>query len=252
MSDRSRHRFVLGLVVGLIAASLAVIAMRPTVLGLDLKGGVQLVYEGQPSPQTPRVTPAARDLAVQIMRSRVDQLGVSQPEIQTQAGNEISVGLPNVRNVTQAERQVGSTARLYFYDWEANALTPNGQAAASQLLAQDVTALTISQGAGSGPGAPGAGSLPLFDAVRLAARQSPARMPGRCRGWGLSTTCSGGQAVQRARRSRPMSTPRLHRVSTATWPVVARSAHSEHCSQRSRLACRSAATRSCECRRGGS
>jgi SecD/SecF fusion protein len=174
MSDRSRHRFVLGLVVGLIAAALAVIAMRPTVLGLDLKGGVQLVYEGQPSPQTPRVTPAALDLAVQIMRSRVDQLGVSQPEIQTQAGNEISVGLPNVRNVTQAERQVGSTARLYFYDWEANALTPNGQAAASQLLAQDVTALTISQGAGSGPGAPGAGSLPLFDAVRLAARQSPA------------------------------------------------------------------------------
>jgi SecD/SecF fusion protein len=174
MSDRSRHRFVLALVIGLIASSLAVIAIRPTVLGLDLRGGVQLIYEGQPSPQTPRVTPAALDLAVQIMRSRVDQLGVSQPEIQTQAGNEISVGLPNVRNVTQAERQVGSTARLYFYDWEANALTPNGQATASQLLAQDATALTLSQGAGSGPGAPGAGSLPLFDAVRLAARQSPA------------------------------------------------------------------------------
>jgi SecD/SecF fusion protein len=174
MSDRRRHGFVLLLVTGLLAASVVVIASRPTVLGLDLKGGVQLVYQAQPSPQTPKITQAALNQAVDIMQSRVDQIGVSQPEIQTSGGNEISVGLPDVHNVAQAEQDVGATTTLSFYDWEANALAPNGKTVASQLTAQDPTALTISQGDGDGPGMPGAGSLGLYQAVRLAAKQTPA------------------------------------------------------------------------------
>ena len=57
MTDRQRNGFILLLVVGLVIASLIVIAGVPgtgvkskkTVLGLDLKGGVELVYQGQPS-----------------------------------------------------------------------------------------------------------------------------------------------------------------------------------------------------------
>ena len=174
MSDRTRHGFVLLLVIGLLAASVVVIASQATVLGLDLKGGVQLVYQAEPSPQTPKVTQAALNQAVDIMQSRVDQLGVSQPEIQTSGGNEISVGLPDVHNVARAEQEVGTTTTLSFYDWEANALTPNGKPVASQLTAQDPAALTISQGAGDGPGVQGAGSMGLYRAVRLAAKQTPA------------------------------------------------------------------------------
>ena len=48
-----------------------------------------------------------------------------------------------MHNVTQAEQEVGTTSKLYFYDWEANVLTPNGKTAASQLL---------------GPGSDGAGA----------------------------------------------------------------------------------------------
>ena len=40
MTDRRRNLFVLLLVAGLLAASLVVIATKPTRLGLDLKGGV--------------------------------------------------------------------------------------------------------------------------------------------------------------------------------------------------------------------
>ena len=58
MSDRKRHGLVLLLVVGLIAASFAVIATKKTSLGLDLKGGVELVYKAKPSPESP-VTPAS-------------------------------------------------------------------------------------------------------------------------------------------------------------------------------------------------
>ena len=48
MTDRRRHGLILLLVAGLIAASIAAIATRPTRLGLDLKGGVELVYKASP------------------------------------------------------------------------------------------------------------------------------------------------------------------------------------------------------------
>src|SRR5947209_10855246 len=174
MSDRQRNGFILLLVVGLLIASGVVIATQKTRLGLDLKGGVELVYEGRPTPQTPKVTQDALQRAVDIMRQRVDQLGVSEPQIQTTGGNQITVGLPNVSNTARAEKLVGSTARLYFYDWEANALTPNGKPVAGQLQTQDTNAVGISQGGGGGPGGPGAGSMSLYQAVKLASAQ-PAR-----------------------------------------------------------------------------
>ncbi len=182
MSDRQRHGFVLLLVVGLIAASLFVIFTQPTELGLDLKGGVQLVYQGEPSPQTPHVTQDALNRSVDIMRERVDQLGVSEPEIQTSGGNQITVGLPDVQDTTRAESEVGTVAELYFYDWEANALTPNGKTVESQLQAQDPTAVTMSQGSSfAAPGTPNAGSMPLYQAVTLAAKQPKSVSPHNAR-----------------------------------------------------------------------
>ena len=52
MTDRRRNTFVLLLVAGLFAASVVVIAAKPTRLGLDLKGGVELVYQGKPTAQS--------------------------------------------------------------------------------------------------------------------------------------------------------------------------------------------------------
>jgi SecD/SecF fusion protein len=45
-----RNLFVLLFVIGLTVASVVVILSQPTRLGLDLKGGTSLVYEGQPTP----------------------------------------------------------------------------------------------------------------------------------------------------------------------------------------------------------
>ena len=112
---------------------MVVVTQSKTRLGLDLKGGTQLVYQGQPTPQTPHVTQDALSRAVDIMRARVDQLGVAEPEIQTSGGNQISVALPNVKDTHRAEQEVGTTARLEFYDWEANVLLPNGQMVATAL-----------------------------------------------------------------------------------------------------------------------
>jgi SecD/SecF fusion protein len=121
MTSRRRNLFVILLMAGLILASLLVIATKQTRLGLDLKGGVELVYQGEPTPQT-KVTPEAVDRSIDIIRERVDQLGVSEPEIQRIGKNQISVGLPGVKDLARAKKQVGTTAQLYFYDWEKNVI----------------------------------------------------------------------------------------------------------------------------------
>jgi SecD/SecF fusion protein len=182
MTDRQRHGFVLLLVVGLIAVSGLIIGTsalgsHKTRLGLDLRGGVQLVYQGLPTAQTPHVTQDALQRAVDIMRQRVDALGVSEPLIQTTGSDLITVGLPDVKDIARAEKQVGTTARLEFYDWEANALTPNGKTVASQLQTQDTQALQISSGGSGGPGLAGGGGMPLYNAVKLASKQ-PSQVSG--------------------------------------------------------------------------
>ncbi len=52
MTDRRRNLFVLLLVAGLLAGSIFVIATQTTRLGLDLKGGVSLIYQAKPTKQT--------------------------------------------------------------------------------------------------------------------------------------------------------------------------------------------------------
>src|SRR5829696_2261253 len=166
MTDRRRNGLILLLVLGLLAASAVAIGLKSTRLGLDLKGGTELVYQGEPTQQVPVVTPTDIDRAVEIIRERVDQLGVGEPEIQRSGKDQISVGLPDVQDPERAEQQVGTPAQLYFYDWEANVLTPDGKTAAPLLPAQDPDASRISQAGGD----PAQGTL-LYDAVRLASKQ---------------------------------------------------------------------------------
>src|SRR3954453_11919396 len=119
MTDRRRNLFVLLLVGLLLAGSLAVIAAKSTREGLDLKGGVELIYQAKPTKQS-AVTGDAIQRSLDIMRERVDQLGVAEPEIQRSGSDQIDVSLPDVKNASEAAQQVGTTAQMYFYDWEPN------------------------------------------------------------------------------------------------------------------------------------
>src|SRR3954452_8674775 len=122
MSERRRNLFILLVVLGLIGASIGVIASRETKLGLDLQGGVSLVYQGKPTKQQPKLTPESLDRAVDIIRERVDALGVAEPAISRSGKDQIEVDLPAVKDAQRAADQVGTTAQLYFYDWEKNLL----------------------------------------------------------------------------------------------------------------------------------
>jgi SecD/SecF fusion protein len=165
MSDRRRNIFVLLIVAGLVVASIFVVLTKPTRLGLDLRGGVELVYQAEPTPQQPVVNQEALDRAIDVMRERVDRLGVSEPNIQRSGSNQISVALPDVQNAERAQEQVGQVAQLFFYDWEPNVLGPGCKPAPTDA---DVT---------GGPAAGTAGAISQYDAVRRAA-QCPERNDG--------------------------------------------------------------------------
>ncbi len=124
MGSRRRNFIVLGIVVVLCVLSGLVIVKKPTVLGLDLKGGTELVYIARPTPQEPVVTADDINRSIEIIRQRADKLGVSEPEISRVGNNEIQVGLPNVSNAKRAIDQIGTTAQLYLYDFERNVIPP--------------------------------------------------------------------------------------------------------------------------------
>lgn len=75
-------------------------------LGLDLQGGASVTM-------TPvgEVDPAALSVAVDIIRQRVDSLGVAEPEIIRQ-GNTVVVNLPGVKDQQQALDTIGRTGAV--------------------------------------------------------------------------------------------------------------------------------------------
>jgi preprotein translocase subunit SecD len=77
-------------------------------LGLDLQGGVSVVL--QPVEKT---SDEALAQTIEIIRSRVDALGVAEPEIARQ-GDSVVVQLPGVENQQRAIELVGDTAELRF------------------------------------------------------------------------------------------------------------------------------------------
>ena len=101
-------------------------------LGLDLSGGIELIYEARATGADEEVTDRDIEQSINIIRERIDELGVAEPEVARLGSDQISVALPDVQNAQRAIEQVGTTAQLFFYDWEPNLLgiSEEGRAAA--------------------------------------------------------------------------------------------------------------------------
>ena len=106
MARRLTLPFILLVAIGSLAAT--IIAGNSPQLGLDLQGGAYVVL--QPDR---RVDEGVLDQSVEIIRSRVDALGVAEPDISTQ-GQSIIVQLPGVKDQSRALELVGQTAELRF------------------------------------------------------------------------------------------------------------------------------------------
>ncbi|MFE9500262.1 protein translocase subunit SecD [Streptomyces collinus] len=82
-------------------------------LGIDLAGGTSITLKAK-ADQGAAINKANMDTAVDIMNRRVNGLGVSEAEVQTQGADHIIVNIPKGTNSKEAQQQVGTTAKLYF------------------------------------------------------------------------------------------------------------------------------------------
>jgi len=96
------------IVIALGALTATLLSGNTPQLGLDLQGGASVVLQ----PHT-KVDSGVLDQAIEIIRDRVDALGVAEPEI-TRQGSSIIVSLPGVKNKDRALQVVGQTAQLLF------------------------------------------------------------------------------------------------------------------------------------------
>ncbi|MEU9342278.1 protein translocase subunit SecD [Streptomyces sp. NPDC048278] len=84
-------------------------------LGIDLAGGTSITLQARNEPGQPNaINKTNMDTAVEIMNRRVNGLGVSEAEVQTQGTSNIIVNIPKGTNSAEARQQVGTTAKLYF------------------------------------------------------------------------------------------------------------------------------------------
>ena len=112
MSRAPLWRAVAALAVIAISLLLALtIAPR---LGLDLRGGTQLVFETRDSP-TVKADADAADRALDVLRRRADALGVVDPTLVRSGEKRIIVELPGVLDPREAAAVIGKTAQLNFH-----------------------------------------------------------------------------------------------------------------------------------------
>jgi SecD/SecF fusion protein len=133
MSNRRSYLILVGLILAALAgvALLAIPsspAHKKVTLGLDLQGGLEVVLKAVPPPGK-TCDSACMDRSVSIMRSRIDKLGVSEPEIRKQGSNQIVIQLAGVHDVNKAAQIIGTTAQLQFYDFEVDTVGPSNDGA---------------------------------------------------------------------------------------------------------------------------
>ncbi|MFI0038822.1 protein translocase subunit SecD [Streptomyces mutabilis] len=96
-------------------------------LGIDLAGGTSITLRAVPEAgQESAINKTNMDTAVEIMERRVNGLGVSEAEVQTQGDRNIIVNIPKGTNSKEAREQVGTTAKLYFRPVVATELSGAG------------------------------------------------------------------------------------------------------------------------------
>lgn len=119
MNSSRNSLIILGLVVILIGVAAYFIFIRQPVseatqLGLDLEGGVSVQLEGSQTGDE-EVTREEMQRASEVIRQRVDSLGVTEPEILLQGQDQMIVNIPGITDSDRAVELIGRTAQLGFY-----------------------------------------------------------------------------------------------------------------------------------------
>ena len=112
MTRATAVRVLLALVV--LGTSAYFILDRSARLGLDLRGGSQIILETRDT-ATRKADAATTDRTLEVLRRRVDALGVAEPSLARSGDNRIIVELPGLQDPREAAEVVGKTAQLTFH-----------------------------------------------------------------------------------------------------------------------------------------
>jgi preprotein translocase subunit SecD len=93
-------------------------------LGLDLRGGSQLLLQALPSPQVPKITPEVMSGVETVINNRINTLGVSETVVQRAGADRMIVELPGIKDPQQAKDRIGTTALLEFKELD---IGPDGK-----------------------------------------------------------------------------------------------------------------------------
>lgn len=143
MSRTSARSGLLGRILvslAVLAASAYLLLTTAPRLGLDLRGGTQIVLETHDSPTT-AADAEATDRTLEVLRRRVDALGVAEPMLARSGENRIIIELPGLQDPAEAIEVIGRTAQLTFHSVRGVAppgtKTPDEPAPDRSLLADE-------------------------------------------------------------------------------------------------------------------
>ena len=85
-----RYLLILATILAAVAGVVVLSLFRSPTLGLDLQGGLEVILQAK-APQGREITQDDLDRSIEIMRHRIDKLGVSEPVITRQGSDQISV-----------------------------------------------------------------------------------------------------------------------------------------------------------------
>jgi len=112
MRNKKVHITIIAIFIAIISVSLYYILTEPIKLGLDLKGGTQIILK--PTERGGEVTSEKLKKAMDTIRKRIDRLGMSEPLVTKDLSNNIVVQLPGEKDPERAKEIVGKTAQLEF------------------------------------------------------------------------------------------------------------------------------------------
>ncbi|SCF56376.1 protein translocase subunit SecD [Streptomyces sp. Ncost-T10-10d] len=140
MTRATTVRAVLAAAV-LLVSVLITLTMSPR-LGLDLQGGTRMVLQAKDS-DTAKADREGTDRTLEVLRQRIDSLGVTEPTLTRSGEDRIIVELPDVQDPRKAAEVIGRTAQLSFHAVQGPAAQNDDRAEAK-----------TDTGAGDGPGLP--------------------------------------------------------------------------------------------------
>ena len=101
-------------ILSLTVASVLLIMMKPTKLGLDLIGGSRLVLQAEPTSDVPEITEDVMESLQFSIENRVNSMGVAETVVQKMGKTRLLVEIPNISDPQKAKEYLGKTANLEF------------------------------------------------------------------------------------------------------------------------------------------